>query len=880
MAKGGRPTFGLRLFGCLTTSRVHRVRCERGFTLVELLVVSVIFPLVLGAAAIAIITSLKNDSSVSTRLSDSHDAQITSAYFVRDVQSAAFVTTASTSPLCGTGNQVLGLAWNPSQGTSVYVSYVTASVGSPLLDRNYCNGAAQTVSKLSEGLSGASGAAQVTLTCSPSDTNCVNDASSSQIPSVDVTTVQLQVTEATGYQYDLTASPRANSTPGALVPGGGSAPTLLLLGSGTGVASCGGSGSSPFNVNGLAAVDSAAAGSITLNGSDAITAAQVYAGSSSPVQPAAAYTTTTSSAYSWGPPVPDPYADLPDPPTAGVTTYNTAPTSSETTLNPGIYTVAVTITWNVTLNPGIYVFEQGLTVQGPPGATVTGNGVLLFIGIPNASPTLAQTAAYTVAGNGVVNASAMTGGPYAGMVVFQSRSDYNTLQVSGNGTLTTSRYAGVIYAPHATVSTFGNGGTNAGGIVAQMLSCGGNGGVTLGQTSVPTSTSVTSSNNAPIPGQSVTFTATVAGSDGLTPAGTVTFSDTPHGSAVPSTMCSNVTLVNGQATCSTSALTIANSPYTITATYSAPPSTTMFASSSGTTTQSVVPTVPGAPTGLTAGAGNGQVALAWTAPVNNGGAPITSYTVLYGTSSNGPFTTINTGSSATSYTVTGLTNGTTYFFEVEAVNVAGTGPASNEVSATPFVPTAPGSPTNLSAARGNSQVALTWTAPTSNGGSPITSYTVLYSSNPSGPYTQIVTGNTATGYTVTSLNNGTVYYFEVEATNSIGTGSQSNQVSATPATVPGAPTCSSTVTIGGSGGNKTATLSWTAPANNGSPITDYLILYSQNANMSGASTFDTQSTATSGTVTGLANNKPYYFEVVAVNAVGQGPASNQVAGHT
>ena len=883
MAIGSEPLRRLTLLSRSSVARGRSPKSETGFTLVELLVVSVILPLVIGGAATAIFTSLKNDTGVSTRLSDSHDAQITSAYFVRDVQSAAFITTSTNGPLCGTGTQVLGLTWQPTPGSTNYVSYVTQTVGSTLLVRNYCAGATLTTSKVSHGLSSSPGSAAVALTCTPIDRSCSSDAASAQLPAVDIATVLLQVTEASGYQYNLTASPRENSTSSGLLPGGAAPPTLLVLGSGTGMATCGGSGNSPFIVNGLAAVDSASPGSVKLNGNYTLSAAQLYtgdnstSGASAPVQPnPTAYTTTTSQAYSSGPPIPDPYVTLPDPPTAGVTTYPTTPASS--TWNPGIYTSLASVHSAVTLNPGIYIFEQGITINGPPNASITGNGVLLFIGIPNASPGTTQTATYQITGsNGNANLSPMTTGTYAGVVIFQSRTNYNTLQIAGNGL--SSSYSGVVYAPDATVSTYGGGGTYSGSIIAQQLSCGGNGGVSLGQSSVPTTTSLTSSDNAPIPGQPVSFTAAVTGSDGLTPAGSVTFTDTPHGSFVATTMCSNVALVNGQASCTSSSLTIANSPYTVTATFSPPVGTTMFAGSSGTMTQSVVPTVPGAPTGLSATAGNAQVTLSWTAPGSNGGSPITGYTVLYGTNSNGPFTQVNTGSASTSYTVTGLTNGNRYFFEVEAVNLAGTGAPSNQVSAVPFLPTAPGAPTNVVATRGNGQVALSWNAP-SNGGSPITDYTVLYSTNSSGPFTAIDTASTATSYTVTGLANGTTYYFEVEATNSVATGPPSGPVSAIPATTPGAPTCSSTVTITKSQGNVSATLSWTTPANNGSAITDYKIVYSLNANMSGASTFDAQSAATTGTVSGLQSNKLYYFQIVAINAVGQGPPSNQVTGHT
>ncbi|MEW9699758.1 cellulose binding domain-containing protein [Paenibacillus sp. SI8] len=181
-------------------------------------------------------------------------------------------------------------------------------------------------------------------------------------------------------------------------------------------------------------------------------------------------------------------------------------------------------------------------------------------------------------------------------------------------------------------------------------------------------------------------------------------------------------------------------------------------------------TVPAAPTGLTATAGNAQVALSWAA---SGGA--TSYNVKRA-ETGGPYTTVATGVTATSFTDGGLTNGTTYYYVVSAVNSAGTSANSAQVSATPQATIAvPAAPTGLTATAGNAQVALSWAA---SGGA--TSYNVKRAVTTGGPYTTVATGVTATSFTDAGLTNGTTYYYVVSAVNSAGESANSTQVNAKP----------------------------------------------------------------------------------------------------
>ena len=96
-------------------------------------------------------------------------------------------------------------------------------------------------------------------------------------------------------------------------------------------------------------------------------------------------------------------------------------------------------------------------------------------------------------------------------------------------------------------------------------------------------------------------------------------------------------------------------------------------------------TTPGAPTLGSATAGNGTVALSWSAPASDGGSAVTGYKVYRSTSSGGE-TLLTTLGNQTSFTDTGLANGTTYFYKVSAVNGVGEGGQSNERNATPVAP--------------------------------------------------------------------------------------------------------------------------------------------------------------------------------------------------
>ncbi len=182
---------------------------------------------------------------------------------------------------------------------------------------------------------------------------------------------------------------------------------------------------------------------------------------------------------------------------------------------------------------------------------------------------------------------------------------------------------------------------------------------------------------------------------------------------------------------------------------------------------------PSAPSNMDAIQGNAQATISWGSVSN-----ATSYNLYW---SKTPGVTPANGTKienvASPYTQTGLTNGTTYYYIVTAVNSYGESPASSEVFATPSatgLPPAP--PTGLKAVPGNTQVTISW-SPVYNA----TSYN-LYWSNTSG--VTPANGTKITGvtspYIQTGLISGTTYYYIVTAVNSYGESPASNQATATP----------------------------------------------------------------------------------------------------
>ena len=307
------------------------------------------------------------------------------------------------------------------------------------------------------------------------------------------------------------------------------------------------------------------------------------------------------------------------------------------------------------------------------------------------------------------------------------------------------------------------------------------------------------------------------------------------------------------ATGSSSPLTVSGLTNGRSYTFTVTATNTAFNSGPGATSNSVTPqaTVPGAPQNVTASAGNGQATVAFSAPSSDGGAPITSYTVV---STPGGITSSGSGSPLT---VGGLTDGVAYTFTVTATSSAGTGPSSPVSNSVTPQAVPPGAPQTPSAMAGDRQATVSFGAPLANGGAAITGYTV----------TSMPGGFTGSGLnspiTITGLSNGTTYAFTVNASNSAGAGPASGvSNSATPVALPGPPQ-----NVSAAAGIGQVVVSFVPPlSNGGAAITSYMAI----SNPGGLTASGSGSPLT---ITGLSNGAVYTFQVTATNVAGAGPAS-------
>ena len=189
---------------------------------------------------------------------------------------------------------------------------------------------------------------------------------------------------------------------------------------------------------------------------------------------------------------------------------------------------------------------------------------------------------------------------------------------------------------------------------------------------------------------------------------------------------------------------------------------------------------PGRPTALEATTAAGDITLNWTAPVDDGRSDITGYKIEVSYYKGDNFEDLDTGETIT-YTHTAPDSGRTYIYRVSAINVVGTGEASDVATATAqTVDGRPSAPRTLRArAKGEMQINLSWDPPGYPGDPAFTGYKIevciadgyICAADDGTNWEDVEddTGNTAMTYSHTGLDPGTTYAYRVSAINTVGT---------------------------------------------------------------------------------------------------------------
>ena len=292
-------------------------------------------------------------------------------------------------------------------------------------------------------------------------------------------------------------------------------------------------------------------------------------------------------------------------------------------------------------------------------------------------------------------------------------------------------------------------------------------------------------------------------------------------------------------------------------------------------------TRPSAPTGLrvvpSGPGGSSQLLLSWTTPADDGGSAITGYRVEMSATGVGGWIIIraNTGSTGTTYLHTGLPPGVTRFYRVAAVNSVGIGTYST-VARGATNAARPGPPQNVRArGTGPHTVLLAWDPPATDGGAPVTGYSIRMV----GPNdrTWIIirpnTGNTTTTFTHTGLDPVTRYQYQVAAINRVGAGAWSLAATTlTHADFADAPTGLTAQAVG----TARIDLAWNAPRYTGGVS---ILGYRVEASDDGGATWNIIRRNTNATTTAFSdvNLRPAttrHYRVAAINLAGVGPWSN------
>jgi prepilin-type N-terminal cleavage/methylation domain-containing protein len=413
---------------------------EKGFTLIELLIVTSVMPIIVGAITAGLVAVLSLQTATTGRIGDSGNAQIASSTFIKDVQSATFITTdATTTPQCGDSSltQLLGLQWgntpadianDVSSNPSTLVSYVivpaTDSSGTTTysLVREYCTLGNFTTpvssTVVSDDIAGPAVQPPPCVSsagCNPYDTSHnppIGWTSSSAVP-----LVKFEIKELlSGFDFTMTANSLAWTPPGA---GGTVSPpfsplTLLSQASGVG-SSLSMQAGSVLNITGTGAAGTTIAvaspndSSVSIPGDAAVSASSVFTEDPNLASLAGAGLGFATPEY-YASSVPDPLSSLFNAGTAppATSSWPLSPVSCSVTGSTyncpaGLYNSDPNFPSGSTVNfsgfgggGGFGDYEFANTLKIPSNSTITFNqGEYVFDGTPAITPDVVQSQTLT-----------------------------------------------------------------------------------------------------------------------------------------------------------------------------------------------------------------------------------------------------------------------------------------------------------------------------------------------------------------------------------------------------------------------------------------------------------------------------------------------------
>ncbi len=280
--------------------------------------------------------------------------------------------------------------------------------------------------------------------------------------------------------------------------------------------------------------------------------------------------------------------------------------------------------------------------------------------------------------------------------------------------------------------------------------------------------------------------------------------------------------------------------------------------------------VPGEPIDPSISIGDRNVILDWDGFTSDGGEPLTYVKVYRGNDIQNRQHIASLPPNTTSFTLSGLTNGETYYFWISGVNPIGEGIASLPLPATPG--RAPGMITGLTLLPGLGNVVVEWSPPADTGGRDLLEY-VVYRGSSIWTLKEVFRNlSSGTSFIDGDRIQGQNYVYAISAINNFGEGPRSEPQEAIPYGRPSAPRM-----ISHSVGSTSVELEWTVPDHDGgSEITGYLVEYRSELDTE----WDTMEFAgTSGIVTDLRKGDEYTFRVKARNFIADGLPSDDLVTH-